>query len=289
MSRLTNIFLIALFLKFGAGNELFQTVQDGAWVARQIEDRDAGKDARMTMRMRLVDRQQRIRERAMTMLALRGGAGRPVPGDRTLVRFTYPNDIKGTGFLVWEHPDADDERFLFLPSLGRVRRIAASEAQESFVGSDFTYEDIGGRQLEDYTYRLIEEGGKTRAWQGPDGSTHQVYTLESRSRDGNARFPRVVSLVRQDNFVIVRAEIHNRRGEPQKTFEALKVEKVGAYWTTLEMRMTDALQRTRTELSLDKVEYDVGLTPDDFTRRQLERSSGVAQDVPAPVEARAGT
>ena len=272
MSRPFRFFLLALLLKFGTGNELPPGApprQDGDWLARQVDQRDTGKDARMTMRMRLFDRQDRVRERALTLIALRGGPGRPVPGDRSLVRFTYPNDIKGTGFLVWEHPDADDERFLYLPALGRVRRIAASEAQESFVGSDFTYEDIGGRQLEDYTYRLIEEDGRTKAWRAPDGATHQVYTLESRRRDAGARFPRVISLVRADNFVVVRAEIHNRRDELQKMFEATRVEQTGAYWTTLEMRMTDALQRTRTELAIERVDYDVGLTPDDFSRRQL--------------------
>ena len=117
----------------------------GAWVARRAEDRDTGRDARIAMRMKLYDRQGRVRERALTVSSMRGGPGRPVPGDRSLVRFTYPNDIKGTSFLVWEQPNADDERFLYLPSLGRVRRIAGSEAQESFVGSDLTYEDIGGR------------------------------------------------------------------------------------------------------------------------------------------------
>jgi hypothetical protein len=239
----------------------------------------------MSMRMRLFDRQQRVRERALTLLALRGGPGRPVTGDRSLVRFTYPNDIKGTGFLVWEHPDADDERFLYLPSLGRVRRIAASESQESFVGSDFTYEDIGGRQLEDYTYRLIDAAG---SWTAPDGARHQVYTLESRSRDANARFPRVVSTIRRDNFIVVRAEIYNKRNELQKTFEALRVEKTGAYWTTLEMRMIDALQRTRTDLVIDKVEYDVGLRPDDFSRRELERGSTVADQAPSQVEGHHG-
>ena len=240
----------------------------GAWVARHAEDRDTGKDTRMTMRMRLLDRQQRVRERVLTLVALRGGPGRPVPGDRSLVRFTYPNDIKGTGFLVWEHPDADDERFLYLPSLGRVRRIAATETQESFVGSDFTYEDIGGRQFEDYTYRLLEAAA---SWSAPGGARHGAYLLESRSKDPNARFPRVVSTVRQDNFVVVRAEIYNKRNELQKTFEAVRVEKTGAYWTTLEMRMSDSLQRTRTDLVIDKVEYDVGLKPDDFSRRELER------------------
>jgi hypothetical protein len=101
-----------------------------------------------------------------------------------------------------------------------------------------------------------------------------VYVLESRSRDGAARFPRVVSFVRQDNFVVVRAEIHNKRDEPQKTFEAVRVERIEGYWTVSEMRMADSLQRTRTELVLEKIQYNIGLKPDDFSRRELERGSG---------------
>jgi hypothetical protein len=286
MSRLATIFLITLFLNTGAGNELRshqvastigtapgQTAEErGAWVARQVENRDSGRDGRMSMRMRLFDRQQRVRERALTLLSMRGGPGLPVPADRTLVRFTYPNDIKDTGFLVWEQPKGGSERFLYLPSLGRVRRIAGSESQESFVGSDLTYEDIGGREFDGYSYRLIDAPGA--AWTAPDGSKHPVYTLESKSRDANARFPRVVSLVRHDSFVIVRAEIHNRRDEVQKTFDALRVERIDGYWTTMELRMVDALQRTRTELVVEKAEYNVGLKPDDFSRRELERGSG---------------
>jgi hypothetical protein len=196
MSRLGNYFLIALFLNTWAGNELFSQVPGGAqttgdWVARQAQDRDTGADARSTMRMRLVDRQGRVRERVLTTLSLKGGPGRAVPGDRSLTRFTYPNDINGTGFLVWEDPGGDDERFLYLPSLGRVRRIAGNETQDSFVGSDFTYEDIGGREFDDYTYALLDEAS---TWTAPDGTTHPAYRLESRSKSTAARFPRVVSL-----------------------------------------------------------------------------------------------
>src|SRR5215217_3601919 len=131
-------------------------------VARKIQDRDTGRDSRFTMRMKLSDRHDRVRERLLDVITLRGrtapGAPSTAPdGDRLLIRFNYPNDIKGTSFLVWEHPSAEDERFLYLPSLGRVRRIAGAETQESFVGSDFTYEDIGGREFDDYTYALVEE------------------------------------------------------------------------------------------------------------------------------------
>src|SRR5687768_16087245 len=135
--------------------------QDTAeWVARQVRARNTGRDSRAELRMRLYDRQGRVRERALTMLRLRGQKG---TGDRALIRFTYPNDIRNTAFLVWEHPDADDERFLFLPALGRVRRIAGEEKQESFVGSDLTYEDIGGRDVADYSYVFANENA---VWTG---------------------------------------------------------------------------------------------------------------------------
>jgi hypothetical protein len=114
----------------------------------------------------------------------------------------------------------------------------------------------------------------TPAWSAPDGSKHPVYVLESRNRGAGARFPRVLSYVRQDNFVVVRAEIFSKRNELQKTFEAGRVEKVDGYWTVLEMKMADTVERTRTELVLEKVEYNIGLKPDDFSRRELERGSG---------------
>lgn len=238
------------------------------WIARRVQDRDTGNDSRISMRMTLVDRRGRERQRALTIKGLRGGPGRPVSGDRTLLHFTLPNDIRGTGFLVWEHPDKEDERFLYLPSLGRVRRIAGSEAQESFVGSDFTYEDIGGRELEDYTYTLLAE---EETWTAPDGSRHAVWRLESKSTKPGARFPRVVSLIRKDILIGVRAEIFNRRNERQKTFEAKRIEKIDGYWTVTAMTMSDAVEGTKTGLVVDKAEYGVGLKPDDFSRVQLER------------------
>src|SRR3954464_6421792 len=146
-------------------------------VARAVQDRDTGRDSRAELHMKLFDRRGRARDRAMTLLTLRRSTG-----DRSLIRFTYPNDIRGTGFLVWEHPREDDERFLFLPSLGRVRRIAGSEAQESFVGSDFSYEDIGGREFDDYTYALADESA---AWTEPGGAARPAYRLESRRKDAS--------------------------------------------------------------------------------------------------------
>jgi hypothetical protein len=233
------------------------------WVAQQIEQRDTGKDSRAEMRMRLFDRQGRMRERVMTLLARRKPAG-----DQTLVRFTYPNDIKNTAFLVWEHSGADDERFLYLPALGRVRRISGAEKQESFVGSDLSYEDIGGRDVADYTYAFADPNA---TWTASDGSTHPAWSLESRARDKNADYPRSVSLVRKDSFVIVHADIYNARNERAKVFDVKRLDRIDGIWTVFSLAVLNERDRTRTELETTSIRYNIGLTDDDFSRRQLEQ------------------
>ena len=241
-------------------------------IARRVQDRDAGHDSRSDMRMKLYDRRDRVRERALSMLSLRGrdapGAARTAPdGDRLLLRFTYPNDIRGTSFLVWKHPQGEDERFLFLPSLGRVRRIAGSEAQESFVGSDFSYEDIGGREIEDFTYALLDENS---TWTSPEGAVRPAYRLESKRKDRSAEFPRVVSLVLKDTFVVVHADVYNRRDEKQKTYSVKRLEAVQGIWTVMQSSMSNELDKTRTDLALEKIEYNIGLKEEAFSRRALE-------------------
>jgi hypothetical protein len=274
MPRLLCFFLL-IFLKAEPGDAFLQAQTPGAqgqtpsargeWLARQVEDRETGRDGRVSFKMRLFDRQDRVRERDLTVLSKKYSSG-----DKSLTRFTRPADIAGTGFLVWEHngdasrPGAkaeEDERFLFLPSLARVRRIAGSEAQESFVGSDFTYEDIGGREINDYTYTLVND----------TAANGTAYTLESRAKNPDALFPRVVSTIRKDNFVVIHADIFGKRDELVKVFDATKVEKIGKYWTVTAMTMKDLRQKTRTEMAVEKAEYDIGLGDEMFTRRELEK------------------
>jgi hypothetical protein len=185
-----------------------------------------------------------------------------------LIRFLAPNDIKGTGFLVWEHDAEDDERFLYLPALGRVRRIAGAEKQESFVGSDLSYEDIGGREIDDYTYAFAQ---RDASWTAADGTNHAVWQLESRAVDPQSAFPRTLSLVRKDNFVVVSAEVYNRRNEREKKYDVRRLERINGIWTAMDVVMVNDIQRTRTELLVTDARYNVGLSEADFSRRVLEQ------------------
>jgi outer membrane lipoprotein-sorting protein len=255
--------LVALFVAALAATA---AQQDSAeWVARQVRDRNTGRDSRAEMRMRLYDRQGRVRERTLLVLRLRGTGGQ---GDKILIRFLAPNDIKGTALLVWEHPNADDERFLYLPALGRVRRIASQEKQQSFVGSDLSYEDIGGRDIADYTYAFADENA---TWDARDGSKLPAWALESRAQDRNADFPRSVSLVLKDRFVVVHSDIFNQRNERAKIFDVRRLERVDGIWTVMDLVVSNEIQKTRTELTTTSIRYNVGLTDNDFTRRQLEQ------------------
>jgi hypothetical protein len=264
-------------LTTGAARQAPRLTPDG--VARRIQDRDIGRDSRFTMRMKLADRHGRIRERVLEVATLRGregpGAAPGAPdGDRRLIRFSYPNDIRGTSFLVWEHPSAEDERFLFLPSLGRVRRIAGSETQDSFVGSDFTYEDIGGRELDEYTYAFSGPDGEAATWNEPGGQPRPAWRLESKRRDTSAQFPRAVSLVLKDTFVVVQADVFNRRNERQKVYTVRRLEQIEGIWTVMDSEMANASEKTRTGLVVERADYNVGLKDADFSRRELERGAG---------------
>jgi hypothetical protein len=246
-------------------------------IAREAIERDTGRDSRSAIRLRQADRQGHVRERALQLLVLRAGRGTSdakrvdgPDGDRVLIRLTYPKDVSGTAFLVWLHRGSDAERFLYLPVVGRTRRIAAAETEESFVGTDFSYEDVGGRALEDYEYTLLDDNAR---WTGPDGRAQAVYRLESRRKHARASLPRIVSLIAKDTFVLVEAEFFGPRQQLQKRYEVRRLDRVQGIWTVLEAVMTSDPEHSTTQLTVEKMEYNVGLREDDFTRRELERGS----------------
>lgn len=228
-------------------------------VAKQVDARDTGKDSRMEMEMKLYDRRGR---ETVRRLLLKGRRDQGL--DKMLLRFTYPGDIRDTAFLALENREGEDDRFLYLPSLGRSRRISAQEKQESFVGSDITYEDISGRRLEDYTYRLLGEAAV-------DGAP--CYTLESTAKDPSAKYPRAVSFVDKVSFLIRKGEVFDRSGEKAKQYHAQDVLRVDGIWTVKRMVMENLKQGTRTVLDTNRVEYNRGIPQNAFTRKSLEQST----------------
>lgn len=228
------------------------------WVAKEVDGRYIGDDARSEMEMTISDGKGRDRSRKLFVVRKTYGGQ-----DKLYLKFTYPNDIKGTSFLVWEHAGKDSERFLYLPELGRVRRIASAEKHGNFAGTDFSYEDISGRKLEDYTYEL------PRADVDHNGA--QCFLLLSKSKDPNVAFPEIYSLVRKDNFVVVKSEYYSPRGNHEKTYEVLALEKVQDIWTPTQLLMKDLKSGGSTLIKIAEVKYNGGIADSQFEKEQLKK------------------
>ncbi|MBW2038311.1 MAG: outer membrane lipoprotein-sorting protein [Deltaproteobacteria bacterium] len=230
----------------------------GLWVAQKTDEREKGDDASFKMDMTLIGKKGKERKRRLFIIR-KDFDGK----DKLLLKFTYPKDIKGTSFLVWEHKGRDNERFLYLPALGRIRRIATREKDENFVGTDFSYEDISGRKLEDYTYQLIEEG---IIYEGKN-----CYLLASYPKEKGSKYPKILSWVRKDNFVVTKAEYYSKKGEIEKIYKVLKLEKIDGIWTSLELLMENLKTNHKTSIKVKEVQYNKGISDDRFERRKLKR------------------
>ncbi len=230
----------------------------GLWVAQKIEEREKGNDTSLKMDMALIDKKGRERQRKLFIIR-KDFKGK----DKLLLRFTYPKDINGTSFLVWEQKGRDNERFLYLPALGRIRRIATREKDENFAGTDFSYEDISGRKLEDYTYKLIEEEIICEE--------KNCYLLASYPKEKDSRYPKILSWIRKDSFVTIKAHYYNKKGEVEKTYRVLKLGKIDGIWTALGLSMENHKTSHKTFIKVKEVQYNIGIPSRRFERRELKR------------------
>ncbi len=221
----------------------------------------AGNDMRSKVRMKLLNSQGNVREREMTMLRINLGKA----GDqRYYIYFHGPADVKGTAFLVWKYPAKEDDRWIFVPTLKLVKRIAADDKRSSFVGSDFTYEDVSGRDLDDETHALLRKenlGGRP------------TYVVESKPK-APVDYSRRLSWIDSERWLPLKEEYLDARNESLRTFTADKVEQIGKQWTLMARSMKNLQSGHRTEVVYQEVEYDVGLKQDIFTERYLRDAPG---------------
>ena len=212
-----------------------------------------------TVRMLLINKRGEKRERSVTALK-KGFDGR----QRFVIRFLYPNDIKGTSLLTIDHPPGqEDDQFIYLPALHRTRRITSSEKSKSFLGTDFSYEDFQVRDTDEDTHVLTGE---------EDVGGAPCYRIESRPKHPEtANYSKVVTWVRKDIFVAVRGEYYDREGKLLKELNIRKLEKIDGIWTATQSVMTNVQTDHKTLLEITKVEYHKPMPDELFTREALER------------------
>jgi hypothetical protein len=216
-----------------------------------------GKDGRARVKMTIVDDQNRERNREFTILRL--NADDKDAEQNFYVYFHRPADVREMTFMVHKHVGADDDRWLYLPALDVVKRIAASDERTSFVGSHFFYEDVSGRGLEEDTHELVE-------------TTDTYYVVKNTPKASDkVEFDSFKMYIHKASFIPVKVEFE-KGGKVYRTAEALEVKDIQGYKTVTKSKMTDTNIGGHTLLEYETVEYDVGLTDDIFTERYMRRA-----------------
>ena len=218
-----------------------------------------GNDMKAKVRMRLVSQEGSERVRELTMLRKNLPQGEE---QRFFIYFYNPPDVRDMSFMVWKHPQRADERWLFLPALKLVRRIAADDKRSSFVGSDFSYEDISGREVEEDTHTLVRE-------ETLDG--RPLFVIRSVPKEAkSADFSYRLAWIDKETFVLWREEYYDKRNELYKVFTADEVRQVQGLWTTIRRTMKNVQNGHRTEVTFLEIAYNVGLEDNLFSERYLQ-------------------
>lgn len=179
--------------------------------------------------------------------------------DYTLVRFLSPANIKGTGFL-----SVKDDDWLYLPALRNVRRIATKERGGSFMGSDFSYDDVGSTSLvDDYTARLL----RTEQCQ-----EHECYVLELLPKETeDPSYSRLVRWVDREGFYSLKTEYYDRHGDLLKVMHSSEIEEIGGIWRARRIEMRNVQKGSRTIIVTKQIEMNPEIPDEMFTTRRLER------------------
>jgi len=238
----------------------------GVEIAQKVHDRDDGDNSTSDMRMILIDKsgQQRVRE--LKRFSKDKGVDK-----FNMMFFLSPADVENTGFLTYDYDDSnkDDDQWLYLPELKKIKRIASSDKSSSFMGSDFTYSDMTSRNVEDYTYKIMKETKVDghKVWQ-------MLVTPKSKKTIDETGYTKSITFVRQDNFVIVQALHYVKEGKKLKYLKVLGLEEIDGIWTITKMQMvTKKGKKTehKTLLEFNNIKYNQDLQESFFATRTLKK------------------
>jgi len=219
-----------------------------------------GDTRKSVMKMELINK--RGSKRVRTMLSYSKDFGKD---KKTIMFFQQPADVKGTGFLTWDYSNEakDDDRWLYLPAMKKTRRISGTSAKkEYFMGSDFTYDDMGNRSVDADTHKLLKEetlNGKL------------CWVIESTPKDKSSLYSKKIGWIRKDNYVAVKLEFYDKQGSKLKVLHINEVKKINGIWTSTNMTMTNHRRNHKTIIRFESISYNIPMQNSLFTVNSLEK------------------
>lgn len=249
---LTPITFISLISEASAQESL-----SAAQIAQKVFDRERGDNSRSTAQMVLINSKGDKRIRDFEALRIKQGKL-----ETQMIRFLSPADIRGTGFLTLENEGWKNDQFLYLPALRRSRRIVSSQKSNSFVNSDFSYEDMERHPVDDYSY--IMEGDTTI-------NSLPCYIITSRPNKGTeSQYSMVKSHIIMESFVTLLMQFFDKKGSMIKQYKVMKLEKIQNIWTESTIMMEDIEKKQKTYINIQKIEYNTNMNRDELSQQSLE-------------------
>ncbi len=199
---------------------------------------------------------ERIREFAMLRLDIEDGGKQ--------MYYTYfrkPHDVSRLTFMVHKMPEASDNRWLYVPSVDLVKRISADDKGSSFVGSDFTYEDVSGRHWSEDNHTLLKEDKFGES---------DVYVIESTPIEKYKGFAKKISYIDKGHYLPLKEEYYDKKDELIRVFTAEKIEEIDGIMTPTIRKMENITKKQYTTVEFGSIEFNLGVEEDIFTERYLK-------------------
>ena len=233
--------------------------------ARRLADGERRwNDRTQELKLKIIDRRGGERSRALVIKIKKYEDDRT----RSIVFFSAPEDVRGVGMLQWADPKGKDEQWLYLPELGKIRQISGAAKRESFVGTDFSYEDLAViTQILDWE----DTEARVAFIRDEEHEGSPCHVLEFTPTGKDISYGKIRTWIDAKELFVRKYEMANKEGQTFKTLILNDFRLIRSIPTPFHMEMRNESSGSRTVVDFTKVTYDSGLTDDEFTQRALER------------------
>ncbi len=252
--KLTTIVIaILIAVSFSAEAQL-----TGTQIIEKTYNRATGDDQTSMLTMTLTNKQGKQRIRKIKQFTKDFG-----DVEKSIMFFQSPADVKNTSFMSWSYDaDKSDDQWIYLPALKKTKRISSDSKSDYFMGSDFTYDDLGDRKLEADKHKLL----KTETVNGKE-----CYVVESRSKDEDYMYSKTIAWINKANFIGVKKEFYDEDGELLKVLSIKKYEKISGFWIITNSEMKNVQKNHKTSMILSNVNINTSVPATKFTERMMMR------------------
>ena len=257
--KITRIIIFSAVFLTATAASIAQNNITGNQIIENVYNRDSGEDITSDLTMTLINSRGDTRVREIKQFGKDYGKE-----EKSIMFFLSPADVRNTSFMNWSYDEEgrDDDQWIYLPALKKVKRISSDSKSDYFMGSDFTYDDLGDRHPSEDTHKLIRE----EILDGED-----CYVVESIPKEEDYMYSKTITWVIKDKWIGLKKEFYDEDGDHLKTLSVASHEKIDGYWTILNSNMHNVQKDHKTLMELSDVKINTGIEDRKFTERIMKR------------------